>query len=254
MSLRQHRLRLTLCHVTRCVAIMWRFTYITCTYNLSIWCIDKTQPIWIHNYIPGSLSTNRESLWSQHGYVIECPVKWGMKLLIHSQTSAVQPFVYLTFHNGCRYLSMPRLQLTHVRKKGLGRSSSVWGLMQLAQRVHTCDHIVSPVPSNRLVTCDISKRIFKSFFVNSFSFIVFFHSSVKYIRKCLTDALIRSISYLLTYDNYCSNKMKIDVDALSHKSILTVPVLSAIDVTPKDIDKIYQYRTTTNTMCHELFN
>ena len=46
---------------------------------------------------PGVHFTNMDYLYCQHGWVITCPIKCGMKLLIHSQTSMVQP---LKFGNG----------------------------------------------------------------------------------------------------------------------------------------------------------
>ena len=71
------------------------------TFNNMSWCIFSN-------------TTNILSL--QHGQVITCPVKCGMKYLIHSQTSAAAPlkfgmdkYVHPTLYNGCNYLSMLRL-------------------------------------------------------------------------------------------------------------------------------------------------
>ena len=69
--------------------------------------------------------TNMEWFWSQHGYVITSILKCETKLLIHSQTSTVQP---LTFENGklfhttrywaCDYWSMLGSKLNHASKSG----------------------------------------------------------------------------------------------------------------------------------------
>ena len=54
------------------------------------------------NYPTGSPFTNAYRLRSQHGKVITSIIKYGMKLLTHSQTSTVQP---LKFGNGEVFLS-----------------------------------------------------------------------------------------------------------------------------------------------------
>ena len=57
--------------------------------------------------------------------MIKYAVKGGMKLLIHSQTSTVQPIEFgneqfhPTHYNGCNYLSMLWLNLIHLSKIGL---------------------------------------------------------------------------------------------------------------------------------------
>ena len=65
--------------------------------------------------------------FSQHGHVTTYPVKCGIKLLIHSQTSVVALLKFengLLFHHipytGCTYLSMLGLNLIHVSKRAPG--------------------------------------------------------------------------------------------------------------------------------------
>ena len=51
-----------------------------------LYCMYRDQLRW------GNPFNNIDLLWSQHGLIITCSVKCEMKLLIHSQTSAVHPW------------------------------------------------------------------------------------------------------------------------------------------------------------------
>ena len=46
------------------------------------------------------------------------PVKCMVKILIHSQTLGMVKYVHHTLYNGCNYLSMLGLKLSHVCKRG----------------------------------------------------------------------------------------------------------------------------------------
>ena len=80
--------------------------------------------IGVYDFIIRASFTHMDKLQSQHGYVITCPVKHGMKLLIHYSlqrlhrwSSEMENKFHPTLYNGCNYLSMLGLKMIHVSKR-----------------------------------------------------------------------------------------------------------------------------------------